>query len=1115
MTITGSLGSPTTTLTDTTLDIDDLVIAPKTTITITVDAVILDSTQAGTYPSQAVLSGVPPSQEPSGMLLSTPLNGLEPGPTIVRIPPPDLVVDAVDDTSLVHDPQTGDVTGTAEVVIRNAGFGEPAEGYDVTLFADANGDGVFTDGVDTVLGTQMVAPGLEVDGTETLMFDLPPGTTLDFPNQPIFAFVDSGEMINEAVEENNYGTSAASCPPFPVGGAIAPVLEWRFDTPALGHSMPMVADLNGDAIPDVVYVDADPAGGVLRVLDGRDGTETWVAPLGADNNISPAIGDIDGDGLPEVVVASVLGNLVAFEDDGTLKWVSSTTIGGFTFVTGHGLGIADLDADGTAEVYFAARVYDGPTGVQEWGFNGFNTGVAVDATQDGIAELLAGPRVYDALGAILQIVGGNGFTSSFGNFDDDPELEIVSWGSNIVVTNADDGTQLWAVPRPTGISNAPALVDIDGDGRVEILLPSQTAFFAYDDDGTVLWSVTGIGTLSELGAPTAFDLNGDGALEVMHVTETAFYIWDAASGTELYTMPWDVPGWAPTGVVVADVDADGVAEIVLNGGNGSDPTNIGGIHVLGPAAGDWGAARTIWHQDGYYRDNINDDLTVPAVPGMPWRTHNSFRVQRSACWDLAVARLTVDITDFPASVEIGLRVGNGGTEPVPVGTPVAFYDGDPSMGGVLIGTATTMGVIVPGEFENVTFSWTAPPVSGDPLTLPVYVVVDDDGTGASEIREPDEENNALGLTYELADSDGDGVLDVFDPDDDNDGVLDVDEGAATGLDPSSDEDIDGVPNYRDEDVPGFVDSNMDGVDDRVDPDLDGVPNQLDLDSDNDGVPDLVENATAALADALDGDRDGLPDDSTDTDGDGVVDVFDSAPADPDVSTSNLPVTDTDGDSIPDVYDLDADGDGIYDIVEADGDDDDGDGQVDGFSDGNGNGYDSSVDPADGGTPWATPDTDDDGDFDFQDTDSDDDRVPDATEGHDVNADGAPDVPPSGMDADGNGVDDAYDTNGTPAPLPNRDGDGLPDYRDVDDDGDTIVTHNGTNRDEDVNGDGDPTNDDSDGDGIPNYLDNNGGVSGGSLGCGVTMRGLRYADAAWLLLTVALLSRRLRRPRTRR
>lgn len=46
-----------------------------------------------------------------------------------------------------------------------------------------------------------------------------------------------------------------------------------------------------------------------------------------------------------------------------------------------------------------------------------------------------------------------------------------------------------------------------------------------------------------------------------------------------------------------------------------------------------------------------------------------------------------------------------------------------------------------------------------------------------------------------------------------------------------------------------------------------------------------------------------------------------------------------------------------------------------------------------------------------------------------------------------------------------DNDGYPNYIDIDDDGDNIAT-----LDEDLDGDGDPTNDDTDNDGIPNYLD---------------------------------------------
>ena len=115
----------------------------------------------------------------------------------------------------------------------------------------------------------------------------------------------------------------------------------------------------------------------------------------------------------------------------------------------------------------------------------------------------------------------------------------------------------------------------------------------------------------------------------------------------------------------------------------------------------------------------------------------------------------------------------------------------------------------------------------------------------------------------------------------------------------------------------------------------------------------------------------------------------------------------------------------------------------------------------------TADSDLDGDPDSRDLDSDNDGVPDAVEGHDANRDGVADVLPRGVDADSDGLDDAYDPDqgGTVAPLPDGDGDGTPDFRDSDDDEDSIPTVA-----EDPNNDGDPTNDDTDGDGIPNYLD---------------------------------------------
>ncbi|HFB99517.1 MAG TPA: hypothetical protein ENJ53_01815, partial [Phaeodactylibacter sp.] len=115
--------------------------------------------------------------------------------------------------------------------------------------------------------------------------------------------------------------------------------------------------------------------------------------------------------------------------------------------------------------------------------------------------------------------------------------------------------------------------------------------------------------------------------------------------------------------------------------------------------------------------------------------------------------------------------------------------------------------------------------------------------------------------------------------------------------------------------------------DTRDTDGDRIPDYLDLDSDNDGIPDLVEIG------GIDLDGDGRVDNITDADGDGLAATFDTDDTTDTVKISNLlaegvDAKNSDTDTIPDYLDLDADNDGIADIVELGGIDADGDGRVD-------------------------------------------------------------------------------------------------------------------------------------------------------------------------------------------
>ena len=97
-----------------------------------------------------------------------------------------------------------------------------------------------------------------------------------------------------------------------------------------------------------------------------------------------------------------------------------------------------------------------------------------------------------------------------------------------------------------------------------------------------------------------------------------------------------------------------------------------------------------------------------------------------------------------------------------------------------------------------------------------------------------------------------------------------------------DSDGDGIPNLVEGDV-------------NTDSDNDGIPNYLDLDSDNDGIPDYVEAQTTSGYEDLQGD----------VDNNGYDDAY----------NSGITPIDTDGDTKPDYLDDDSDNDGVADYLE--------------------------------------------------------------------------------------------------------------------------------------------------------------------------------------------------------
>ena len=232
------------------------------------------------------------------------------------------------------------------------------------------------------------------------------------------------------------------------------------------------------------------------------------------------------------------------------------------------------------------------------------------------------------------------------------------------------------------------------------------------------------------------------------------------------------------------------------------------------------------------------------------------------------------------------------------------------------------------------------------------------------------------MNYFISDSDKDRIPDHDDLDADNDGLNDVLEGNFGALDTNNDGRVDdgagNIPLVTARGLPLAIISDTAAISVLSPPDTDGdsVYDLRDLDSDNDGINDVIENI------GTDADEDGII-------GMGLPKVDENGVA---LDTTNVTLTtsfsmDTDTDLLADFRDLDSDADGIFDVIEA--------GQPD--ADNNGvfgtgipliNRHGQGIEDATGTSllTSSTPtDTDNDNQPDFQDIDRDGDGIPDKSE----------------------------------------------------------------------------------------------------------------------------------------
>ncbi|MBM3315546.1 VCBS repeat-containing protein [candidate division WOR-3 bacterium] len=362
----------------------------------------------------------------------------------------------------------------------------------------------------------------------------------------------------------------------------------------------------------------DPAGSYTEEVVACDDT---VIDLSGRWGVAVNAGNLDDDPALEVVCRLSkpapsdlnITKLVVFDDD--LSFVWSDTWGYSGNPEMPSVTLADLDRDGRddiivpmAETFFSdppnykCRIYalEGMTGAVKPGWPFIMPGWPEDPYHDSHSEVAAADVNGDDTVEVVVHVEDIG--------------SIRKPGAGCYVLRA-DGDSLWkylfysdTLDRH-GSYTSPAVADIDGDGRQEIICHTgwfQRAYpyplierrlFILNSDGTLRrsWQTEGAGAgfTPDYSSPAAADIDADGAPEIIFCRRTGWLDCYDTSGTMLPGFPVNLtidaryyPASPMTRAfatpAVADVNADGRLEIIC-GTSGRQTDNSrwsGRVHVF-------------------------------------------------------------------------------------------------------------------------------------------------------------------------------------------------------------------------------------------------------------------------------------------------------------------------------------------------------------------------------------------------------------------------------------------------------------------------------------------------------------------------------------------------------
>ncbi len=328
-----------------------------------------------------------------------------------------------------------------------------------------------------------------------------------------------------------------------------PQILWWYDVNDRCVGQTAMADLNNNGYKDFVF-GCYRNDSMVYALSGADGSLLWQYNTSGwqegCNDAAPLIYDIDGNGHKDVFIASSCHPVAYLFDGatGAVKWQTNTA--------GRGSDsppvIADIDGDGALEIIFGqmggwVMCLNAHDGQIKWNF-------AVDTD----SWIQTAPTLVDLTGN-----GKLDFVVATWHFNND--------SNKVYAFKGEDQSLLWSLPIQRHTYHGTAVADLNKNGEPELIIGDYSGrlYVINGRTGALLWTYDAGGYI---GAPAVVgDITNDGNCEIIF---TAGYNVVALKNDGSLLWQYTLPNFqqAFRGVVLSDIDNDGVPDVILGASKG-------------------------------------------------------------------------------------------------------------------------------------------------------------------------------------------------------------------------------------------------------------------------------------------------------------------------------------------------------------------------------------------------------------------------------------------------------------------------------------------------------------------------------------------------------------------